>query len=145
MEIKYISIANAKKGSFTNEGTCNLKKKILTKLYSVQITVCKVHYKDPHFSLLRASQIHSQSSFQSVFKLPIWTLPRTAILLLFRLNSLPYLCLLHSCFSLSFTEPKCSCHSRGNKLQGNTKRPRLQSNEIRGRAVHTGSLMLKVN
>lgn len=46
-----------------------IKKKILTKLYSVQITVCKVHYKDPHFSLLRASQIHSQSS--CVFKLPI--------------------------------------------------------------------------
>lgn len=76
METKYIPIANAKKVALQTRARV-IQQKIITKLYSVQITVGKVPYKDPHVLLLTASQIHSHSFF--FFKLPIWTLPHNYI------------------------------------------------------------------
>lgn len=75
METKYIPIANAKKVALQTRARV-IQQKIITKLYSVQITVGKVPYKDPHVLLLTASQIHSHIFF---FKLPIWTLPHNYI------------------------------------------------------------------
>lgn len=64
METKYIPIANAKKVALQTRARV-IQQKIITKLYSVQITVGKVPYKDPHVLLLTASQIHSHIFFFS--------------------------------------------------------------------------------